>query len=475
MTEIIKRGAAIPEGFEFQYWYGVKLIIDWYSSTPNDLNNPPWIKEEINTHKYGIFDDILLFRDSIYFFYQVKKTFSTKGGIIDEKLLLDDESELSLKKMFESYNKIKNLDPKIDFLLLVVSNKSLSGMLKEVILSSGNKFEMPFIKGTVTKAEKKTLRKSFEKKCKGGQLEDFLNRLRFVWTEHPIIEIKHQSIVPESVIQRIYHWVKKIAKKEYINSENKISYNDFQHLIKLEKTKIPLRLGFYSKSEFPRDILYDYSIDFHSMIDFELEDIDWNHFMTEIENVRKQILMESQDRLVWIEALTHLTIGFMIGFEFRSTTGFSLQFLQRYNDIEEVWEYKSKSEAYNRELEINVEGGENLSEILIVCLEFTGKPVDFYVKEYLKENKIVYKQITKIRSNPPIKSEEVSNIIKMIVESITNIAGITEIHLFSAIPLGMAILLGYNFNALPNIQLYEFNLETRKYIMSYLLKQKTGK
>jgi len=51
MTEIIKHGAAIPEGFEFQYWYGVKLIIDWYSSTPNDLNNPPWIKEEINTHK----------------------------------------------------------------------------------------------------------------------------------------------------------------------------------------------------------------------------------------------------------------------------------------------------------------------------------------------------------------------------------------------------------------------------------------
>lgn len=34
MTEKFKSGAGIQEGFEFQYWYGVKLIIDWKISPP---------------------------------------------------------------------------------------------------------------------------------------------------------------------------------------------------------------------------------------------------------------------------------------------------------------------------------------------------------------------------------------------------------------------------------------------------------
>ena len=52
---------------------------------------------------------------------------------------------------------------------------------------------------------------------------------------------------------------------------------------------------------------------------------------------------------------------------------------------------------------------------------------------------------------------------------------INTIHIFCAIPLALAILLGYNFNAMPKIQLYEFNMNEMNYIPSYLLRQKESR
>jgi len=76
------------------------LIIDWKISPPKDLVNQPWLKEEIGRNEFGIFDDNLMYKDSDYFFYQAKKSFSTRCGLIDENDLLDDKSSLSILKMY---------------------------------------------------------------------------------------------------------------------------------------------------------------------------------------------------------------------------------------------------------------------------------------------------------------------------------------------------------------------------------------
>ena len=42
---------------------------------------------------------------------------------------------------------------------------------------------------------------------------------------------------------------------------------------------------------------------------------------------------------------------------------------------------------------------------------------------------------------------------------------ISEIHIFSAVPQGLAVLIGHNLSALPPVQLYEF--DGYNYIPSY--------
>lgn len=476
MTETIKRGAGIQEGFEFQYWYGVKLIIDWKISPPGDLTNPPWLEEEIDNNKFGIFDDILMYKDSNYYFYQAKKAFSTMGGIINENDLLDDESNLSILKMYSSYQNIKKMYPNENFYLINVSNKAISGILREIIIPNKNRIEEPFIKNSIKKIEKKKLRNAIAEKCSGNDLEDFLKRIRIFHFENPEYDVKHRPIVPLNIIQNLYNWVRKIAQKKFINSENKISYGDFQFLLNIDKSDIPLRLGFYSKSEFPSDILYDYSIDFFSQINGALKEIDWNIFRNQVEKLRKTIIARNQNRLIRIEALTHLTLGYIIGFVFRSTTGFNLQVLQRFIDLEEVWKFKSKNQNLNEEnIQINTEVSNENSKNLIICLEFTEKPVINFAKEYLVNNNIDYKQITEIIFRPPITANQVTPLINTIIKLMVKVEGINMIHLFNAIPLALAILLGFNFNAMPTIQLYEFNMAERNYIPSYILNQKISR
>lgn len=476
MTESIKTGAGIQEGFEFQYWYGVKLIIDWKISPPKDIINPPWLKEEIGRNEYGIFDDILMFKDSNYFFYQAKKSFSTRGGLIDENELLDDESSLSILEMYSSYKKIKKNYPNANFYLINVSNKVISGILREIILPNENRIEDSFVKGSSRKAEKIKLREMFKEKCVGNDFNGFLKRLRFVHFENPEFEVKHKPILPLNIIQNIFNWVKKIAQKKFINSENRISYGDFKFLLNINELAIPLRVGFYSKSEFPSDILYDYSIDFFSLIEGSLNEIDWNKFREEIEDLRKKIIKESQNRLIRIEALSHLTLGYIIGFVFRSTTGFKLQVLQRFKDLEEIWEYGSTNNSKTAEnIKINTKSSNDSSKDLVICLEFTNKPVTHLAKEYLTTNNMEYKKIIELILTNPITANQVTPLLKTIINMIVKVKGIKIVHLFSAIPLGLAVLLGYNFNAMPTIQLYEFDMAERTYIPSYKLKQKTSR
>ena len=55
------------------------------------------------------FDDLLMYKDKIYYFYQVKHTISKIGGVISLNDLLDSEkSNISIDKMYKSYKKINS-------------------------------------------------------------------------------------------------------------------------------------------------------------------------------------------------------------------------------------------------------------------------------------------------------------------------------------------------------------------------------
>ena len=48
--------------------------------------------------------------------------------------------------------------------------------------------------------------------------------------------------------------------------------------------------------------------------------------------------------------------------------------------------------------------------------------------------------------------------------------GTSTVHLFAAVPLGLAILIGYNLNACGSIQCYEFDNASREYHPSCVLR-----
>ena len=51
-----------------------------------------------------------------------------------------------------------------------------------------------------------------------------------------------------------------------------------------------------------------------------------------------------------------------------------------------------------------------------------------------------------------------------------NKKGIEEIHIFNSIPLGMAIFLGYNFNVISPVHIYEFDKKKHNYKKSIILR-----
>ena len=90
---------------------------------------------------------------------------------------------------------------------------------------------------------------------------------------------------------------------------------------------------------------------------------------------------------------------------------------------------------------------------------------------YLNENKIDSGYTLSFSYKKLIKSNDISSMINQITKKIKSVIknGIEEIHIFNSIPLGMAILLGYNFNVISPVHLYEFDKKKHIYKKSIVL------
>lgn len=126
-------------GDEYQIWLGVSLISKWlFSSKSEEIKSQFWLEEEGDKDKSGILDDIILFEDDHYYFYQVKHVISLRGGLITiEKDLFQDESRISLKNLLESYLQIKYKYNPTRFSLILFSNRHAGNNLMPLIEGDG--------------------------------------------------------------------------------------------------------------------------------------------------------------------------------------------------------------------------------------------------------------------------------------------------------------------------------------------------
>ena len=179
----LKPGGGVHHGYEFQIWYGVNLAIEWISQSKiKDKNEPPWLREEIGVKKYGIFDDIQEYRNGIYYFYQAKSTKMILGNPVDLDELLDSEGDLSIKKMYDSYSKIKSEYEDLPFYLTIITDRGYEKNIKNFLQNNTGQFEDSFIRNTC-KMEKKKIRNKFLELCDNSDIEDFLERISFLKTD----------------------------------------------------------------------------------------------------------------------------------------------------------------------------------------------------------------------------------------------------------------------------------------------------
>jgi len=476
MTELIKSGAGRFTGNDYQLWLGVKLICEWIKNSPKDHQlNPPWLSEEIGVKKYGIFDDILLYKDNLFYFFQAKYVISILGEYIDEEKLLNDKYELSLKEMYESYKKIKYELGHDNFELIICSNRPIANLLKKVLIKNNGHFEKPFISGTSRKKYKKELREKFLKKIEVNEFKSFMSKLKFQFYESPENELKNMSGFPEGFINKIYQLVKSNAIKKGDKTFSKILYELVYNIFNNENIskKNPLRIGIYSKMATPKGIEFFKSLDLYSIANTSLNKIDWIELLSKIINLKKEIEDESDKRYLELYIKSHLTIGFMIGFIFRRTTEFFLAIKQE----DEIWELDYTKESQfikkkDKKLKVKTKKINKKSQIIIFRLNFTGKNIKTAFQNYLLSNKISPKIIIDISHKGFINENAINSIVFSILALMKGHLNkpIKEIHIFNAIPIGLAVFLGYNFNAFPPIHLYEYDNNKNKYIYTNVLK-----
>lgn len=106
----IKQGAGNTEGDLYQLWLNVSIIKDWILSGNNiDGRENFWLEQEIRKSNAGIFDDIQVFDNDEYQFYQVKHTINIKGDLITYDDLINPEIKISIQKIYFNLTEIEDM------------------------------------------------------------------------------------------------------------------------------------------------------------------------------------------------------------------------------------------------------------------------------------------------------------------------------------------------------------------------------
>jgi len=468
MLKKIKSRSGRHQGDEFQRWVGVKLICEWFINPTLDKNDPPWLMEEIGVREYGIFDDILMYKDSEYNFFQIKHTLSLIGDTIELSDLNKEnkKSKITIDEMYSSYKKIQNKIESNSFNLIIYSNKSIDSTLKKKIIRSNGCFDINFKMGNLKDSEKIRIRNDFYDLCgKPEDFEKFLDKLKFIKSIFdPELESKKISGLDDESINVIYSLVDKTT----IEPGTKVKYDSpiLQRLFGLyeKERKNPLKIGIFSYHKVPKGESFDYSLNLNYLIS---DEIDWNLIRNDLEKLKKNIDNETDIRYLIIHAKVQLTIGYMIGFIFRRTTGYLISMHQSYND--ELWDLlDSKKKG---KIKVRTKKGVRNSRNLIIMINIGDNDLENPVKNYTRENNITPGFFLIFERKNLIKKKEIKSIIDKIFSNIKKIMkkGYNKIHIFNAMPLSMAVFLGYESNVITPINLYEFNKIEKKYYKSYKL------
>jgi len=234
----------------------------------------------------------------------------------------------------------------------------------------------------------------------------------------------------------------------------------------------PLPIGLSSKQKTSEDVALH--LDFMSFFENGLPSTEvWTEQFSPALNSIKSALVKRNRLSLRLHAFCHLSLGYLFGYVFRKTTGYRLEIEQVSNNKRANWATDASRE--DNPLRVVELPGTLESRDLCVKINLMSAD-DNSVARYAQKTGASYRAVLELlpSSYPCMITESEAIAIAM------DLAGkikqmharydTSTVHLFAAIPLGLALLIGYNMNACGTIQCYEFDNAHREYLPSCTLR-----
>lgn len=186
----------------------------------------------------------------------------------------------------------------------------------------------------------------------------------------------------------------------------------------------------------------------------------------------KIFLSKRRQLSIRLHAFCHLSLVMLFGYVFRKTTGFRLEIEQITNDKRSIW--STDKMPIDNPLKIDEIPATLSSKNLLVRMNLMSAD-DRSVVRYMEKNNLSYRAI--LTFSPPsfpwmVSEAQAATIARDLSNKIKEMHArydTNTVHLFCAIPLGLALMIGYNINACGTIRCYEFDNPRREYSPSCTL------
>jgi hypothetical protein len=168
----------------------------------------------------------------------------------------------------------------------------------------------------------------------------------------------------------------------------------------------------------------------------------------------------------------HLTAAYVLGYTFPSTT-YELEIRTK----QDYWA-TDREPTHGDLLRVTSQGGSVGSENLYVEISTGDKPVREAVRRYVRRTCVSPLRYLRLTPGPErelaphLNNADACAIARQLRRELAREISehdISEVHIFAAVPQGLAMMIGHNLNAMPPVQLYEY--DGREYHPSYRLGQ----
>lgn len=236
--------------------------------------------------------------------------------------------------------------------------------------------------------------------------------------------------------------------------------------------KIPMEVSDFEESESQDSIMLNCYFGYWSKKELGFDNEKRNKLLKILEGLKSVLSELFETKVLVISGNLSYTTAFILGYSFRAVTNYT--FIMNY--FGEKWKTERKKKGKKSYIKDINPVKTVVSDLLIVDLSITHNnenKIEEYVIEHNDKFKNKNENLMRIipidgSSGQSIKNEdELKGIVLETYQKISEIKnelGIQTIHLFVSAPFPLVIFLGWLWNSMPNMCIYEFDNSTQSYI-----------